>query len=67
MQGLKYVDSRGLAGVMKDLGKASLAHRAFELFDLIRQVTMPASRDATAVSRYELRQGRTGPRGRSSC
>lgn len=35
-QGLRYLDSRGLAGVMKDLGKANLAHRAFELFDLIR-------------------------------
>ncbi|KAL4419865.1 hypothetical protein ABPG75_006963 [Micractinium tetrahymenae] len=36
VQGLRFLDSRGLALLIKDLGKANLSHRAVQLFDLIR-------------------------------
>ena len=35
-QGLKYLDSRAVAVLIKELGKNNLSHRARQLFDLVR-------------------------------
>lgn len=36
-QALRLLDGRGLAQLMRELGKCGLAHRALQLFELVRR------------------------------
>lgn len=56
MQGLHALDSRGLATLLKDLGKQGLPHRATQLFDILLSRGGATAVAAAAAPRQQLHQ-----------